>query len=185
MIIGVTGGIGSGKSYVCDILNRRHNIPVINTDIVAKTQIMCDETVMHQVIDTFGKDSYVDGKINIPKFSKLLFNNKEELNKMNNITLPPLIDYVKNFCVGKKDIVIESAALLNTDLYNLMDFVVLVFADMEFRMKALKIRYNNDMELITSRINAQSFNLNMVDYVLQNGDDIEEQVKKLAEKINI
>jgi len=149
MIIGITGGIGSGKSYICDI-------PVIDTDKIAKNDVMY-----------VGPDSYVDGKINVKKLGDILFNDKNKLNQMNNITVPYIIKYIEKFCADKNNVLVESAALLNTDLYKHVDFVVLVFADMELRLRELKLKYNNDLDLIMSRIMAQSFDINKINYIIK------------------
>lgn len=76
--IGITGGIGCGKSYVCELFEKL-GIEIYNTDSEVKSDIIRRENVKKQVIAEFGDDSYlVDGSINRPKFRELLFN---DLNK--------------------------------------------------------------------------------------------------------
>lgn len=185
MRIGVTGGIGSGKSYICDIFEKRYDIPVLNSDNIVKQEIMHYREVKDQVIRAFGPDSFIDGNINIPKFNKLLFGNLANLQKMNGIILPQLIKYFMNFSSKYKNTIIESAVIFNTDLYDVIDMCILVEVPIDIRMKRLKARYNNDIDLIMSKIDAQHFNRDMADYILKNDSTLDEQIEKLVKKINI
>ena len=184
MRIGITGGIGSGKSYICDIFHRKYKVPIFNSDKVAK-EVMKEKDIRFKIIRTFGNDSFIGDNINIDKFNKLLFSSETNLKKMNEIIVPRVIEHYEFFNLHRKNTIIESAIIFNTDVYNHIDICILVETDMNFRMKQLKLRYNNDVDLIMKKISAQSYNPYLADYILKNDNTIEEQIDKLAEKINI
>lgn len=185
MRIGITGGIGSGKSYICDIINRKYGIPIVDSDSVVKDIIMYYESVMNQITKTFGDDSYIDNKINKNKFNNILFNNLNNLTKINNIITPHLIDYFENISSQNKNIILECPILFNTDLYKYVDIKILVTCDMMSKVERLELRYNNDRKLIYNKINSQYFDPCKADYILINDEKLDERIKKLVQKINI
>jgi dephospho-CoA kinase len=184
MVIGITGAIGSGKSYVCNIFSRC-GIYVVDTDSVVRNTLMYYIPVATQVMKTFGDDSYINGKLNRDKLNKILYDNSKNLEKINNIIVPYLMEYVKNIIQTNKNILIECPILFNTDMYKLVDVSILVVCDMESRLRRLKERYDDDSELIMNKINSQTFDESKADYILTNNKQIEKQIEKLFKKFNI
>jgi len=102
-VIGITGGIGSGKSLVADILVKDYGAYYINTDRIAYEQMLPDGISYQGVVDFFGKVILnEDGTINRSKLAKIVFNDKEKLLKLNSLTHPNvLIDVLKE--IEKKE----------------------------------------------------------------------------------
>src|SRR5690606_26029006 len=86
--IGITGGIGSGKTTVCKVFETL-GIPVFYADIVAKEMMATDKILIAGVKAAFGQESYFnDGKLNNKHLAHLVFNNQQQLNKLNELVHP-------------------------------------------------------------------------------------------------
>jgi dephospho-CoA kinase len=184
MIIGITGGIGSGKSYICNLIKNKYNLFYLNTDIIIQNEIMFYDEVVKNIVNKFGEDSYIDNKINKVKFNNILYNDKN-LYQINDIIINPLINYIKKLNETHSNLLVESSIILNTELYDIIDVKILVKSNIDDRIKRLLIRYNNDINLVFSKIKSQSFNEKLVTFVLINDDKINEGIEKIIEKINI
>ena len=79
--IGITGGIGSGKTYVSNLFNLHYKIPVYNSDLEAKRIMNTNQTIIHQLIDWYGNSVYFNNELNRKFLADIIFNNKEELKK--------------------------------------------------------------------------------------------------------
>ncbi|MFA6644709.1 MAG: dephospho-CoA kinase, partial [Bacteroidales bacterium] len=89
--IGVTGGIGSGKSIVCDIF-RIYDIPVFDADIEAKRLNDTSQTIRRQLIHHFGPDIYENDRLNRRRFAELIFSNDQNIKIANSIIHPVVAD---------------------------------------------------------------------------------------------
>lgn len=95
-VIGITGGIGSGKSLVADIMIKKYNAYFINTDRIAYEQMLPGGISYKGVVDYFGKEILKeDGTIDRSKLSKIVFSDKEKLRKLNSLTHPNVLTEVK------------------------------------------------------------------------------------------
>ena len=112
--IGVTGGIGSGKSVVGEIL-KLHNIPLFDADKEAKLLNNSSKIVQRKLISHFGSEIYSDGVLNRKKLAELIFNNEENLKIANAIIHPELAKSFIYWCnnQNKSDIVAIEAAILS------------------------------------------------------------------------
>ncbi|MGL6068008.1 MAG: dephospho-CoA kinase, partial [Sediminibacterium sp.] len=90
LLVGLTGGIGSGKSVVAKIF-RTLGIPVLDADKLARSIMEEDTIVQRDIIKTFGEESYIDGKLNRGFLAKIVFKNPYQLQILNNITHPRTI----------------------------------------------------------------------------------------------
>ena len=184
MVIGVTGGIGSGKSHICNIFNYKCGILVVDSDSVVQNTLMYYIPIVTQMMQTFGEDSYVNGRLNKGKLYQILYCNQDNLTKINNIVVPYLMEYIKNISQMNKNIILECPILFNTDIYKLVDKSILVISDMDSRIKRLTMRYD-DMKLIKNKIKSQSFDETKADYILTNNKELESQIEKLIIQFNI
>ena len=184
MVIGITGGICSGKSHICNLFSYKCGIDIIDTDSIVKSTLMYYIPIVTQTIKIFGDDSYIDGRLNQEKFYKTLYSNPDNLTKMNNIVVPYLIEYIKNISEPNKNIILECPILFNTDIYKLVDYSILVVSDMNSRIERLRMRYDDDI-LIMNKINYQSFDESKANYILKNNNKIESQIEKLIKQFNI
>ena len=170
-IIGLTGGIGSGKSSILNLFKKK-NISCFNTDFIAK-QLM-DNELKEKIKTLFGTDIYKKGELNRKKISKIVFNDIEKLNKLNSIVHPAVrknfTDFVKR---NKKDkfIVYETALLFETDFNKECDIIILVIAPLKKRIKRIIKRDGLLKSEITRRINHQwsdEKKVDLSDYIINN-----------------
>jgi dephospho-CoA kinase len=187
--VGITGGIGSGKSTVCDIWKKK-GAYILNADELAKQIMVTDPNVKEELIDTFGKASFCDdGSLNREYLATEAFEKDrvEELNAIVHPRLPAATEQKMTEAEqeGYEVFVYEAALLLeNLDPGNL-DYIVLVLADKEHRIARVKERDNSSADEIIQRINKQrDFEKakQRVDYVIRNNGTLEE-LKKKAELI--
>ena len=170
-IIGLTGGIGSGKSSILNLFKKK-NISCFNTDFIAK-QLM-DNELKEKIKTLFGTDIYKNGELNRKKISKIVFNDIEKLNKLNSIVHPAVrknfTDFVKR---NKKDkfIVYETALLFETGFSKECDVIILVIAPLKKRIKRIIKRDGLLKSEITRRINHQwsdEKKVDLSDYIINN-----------------
>lgn len=186
--IGITGGIGSGKTFISKIFEKL-DIPVYNADTRARFLIENDNLIISKIISKFGIESYNQNKLNVKHVSSIVFNSKEKLNDLNNIVHPQVyIDY-KNWMStfkNKKFVLHESALLLNSKEY--FDKIILVFAPIELRIKRACMRDNKMENDIILKINNQATEKefqNAADYTLINdGRPVLKQIINLYNTIN-
>ena len=129
MIIGITGGIGSGKSTIAQELARR-DFAVYDCDREAKRIIAEDKDVQQEIVELLGEEAFVDGKYNTEYVAKRVFEDKELLEKLNAIVHPAVgLDIMK-----RKPDFVESAILYESGLDILCDKVIVVEAPEEVRI---------------------------------------------------
>ena len=141
--IGVTGGIGSGKSIICKIFNVL-GIPVYNSDNRAKWLMQNDIELVSQIKNLFGEKAYfVDGQLNNSFLAKNVFHNKEKLNSLNSLVHPSVQKDFSNW-VDKhesfKYIIKEAALLFETGIYKNLDHIILVTAPQEIKIQRVLLR---------------------------------------------
>ncbi|MGA7720794.1 MAG: dephospho-CoA kinase [Ignavibacteriaceae bacterium] len=136
--LAVTGGIGSGKTVFCGFL-KSEGIPVINVDDVSKELLENDKDIIKKIIQTFGKESYVGGKPDKKFLAEKVFSNTENVLKINSILHPKVIkkvDILAGELLKKNDIVAAEAALIyEANMESHFDYIVLITADINLRMK--------------------------------------------------
>ena len=98
-IIGLTGGIGSGKTSILNLFKKK-NISCFNTDFIAKK--LMDNELKEKIKTLFGTDIYKRGELNRKKISKIVFNDIEKLNKLNSIVHPAVRKNFRDFVKSNK-----------------------------------------------------------------------------------
>ncbi len=140
-IIGLTGGIGSGKSTVANLFMSK-GVPVYIADTEAK-KLMESRNIITKITNYFGNDILVNSKIDRPKLAKLVFNNPEKLSELNNIVHPEVQKHFQNWLKNKKDfpfVIKEAAILFETGGNKQCDKVITVVAPQELRIQRVKER---------------------------------------------
>ncbi|GHT18996.1 dephospho-CoA kinase [Bacteroidia bacterium] len=181
-IIGITGGIGSGKSTVARYLCAQ-GYKVYDSDVAAKKIQNEDANVRAATIQLFGKEAYTANGMNRPFVAKCVFENKKLLQKLNEIVHPAVkadfLKWVKNN--ADEDIVfIESAILYESGFNTLVDKVLLISASKETRIWRVMRRDNATREMVIQRIENQTDAEELkqkADIVLYTDDDIPMNVK--------
>lgn len=138
MIIGVMGGVGSGKSTVLNYLENNYEANIIEADKVAKEVMLPGNDVYNEIVKTF-PEVIVDNKIDSKKLAEIVFNNKEQLEKINSITHPGAVKEIVSRIKSSKNriIVVESAILLGSGVEQYCDELWFVFCNRDTRIKRL------------------------------------------------
>ena len=135
--IGITGGIGSGKSVISKIF-QVFGIPVYNSDLQAKDLMQRDALLKKGIISIFGRNSYLQsGALNTGHISKIAFENKNKLEELNSLVHPAVgrdfTNWVKK--QSTKYVLKEAALLIETGLFKDLDKLILVIAPRELRIE--------------------------------------------------
>lgn len=155
--IGVTGGIGSGKSMVCRIF-KILQIPVFDADTVAKTIMTDDVALKNELVATFGEDTYhPDGTLNRPYLSKTVFGDEEKLKKLNALVHPAVIRTGEEWAERQQNpySIKEAALLFESGSYKKLDYTILVTAPEKLRIERVVKRDGVGEESIRERISKQ------------------------------
>lgn len=155
--IGITGGIGSGKSTVCKVF-KLLGVPVFEADLVAKNLINSNTEIKSKLIHLFGSDIYsVNGRIDRKKLANIIFSNDIQLAKINAIIHPVVRKEFQKWVAKQKTeyVIHEAAILFETGLYKIMDFTILVSAPKIERVKRVMQRDNISKEKVLERMEKQ------------------------------
>ncbi len=154
--VGITGGIGSGKSTLCALLAAR-GAAVYDTDLEARRLMEHDAEVVAGVKRLFGDEVYRDGRLDRKKLAAEVFPHPERLQQLNALVHPAVKADFDRWCRARNDgyVVIESAILFESGLDAQVDRTVAVLAPLELRMERACRRDGADPEAILRRIAAQ------------------------------
>lgn len=182
MIIGLTGGIASGKSTVSSIF-KELGLKIIDADIVAK-KLTETEKNKKEIASIFGEDVIdEDGNLIRTKIRERAFENKELLNRLNLLIHPQVIDYFKNEKNNsdKNEIVIFDVPLLfETKMNTLCDKVIVVGIPLEEQIKRVMLRDKIDEKLARKIIDKQL----SLEYKVKNSDILIDNSKSLEDLKN-
>ncbi|HSO85515.1 MAG TPA: dephospho-CoA kinase [Draconibacterium sp.] len=155
--IGITGGIGSGKSIVCKIF-KIIGIPVFEADVIAKTLINSNTEIRNGLIQLFGKTIYdSDNKINRRMLANLIFNDDLLMEKINQLIHPVVRFEFTNWLKQQNSVYVihEAAILFESGFYKMMDYTILVSAPEEMRIERAVRRDNIQPEQVRLRMSKQ------------------------------
>ncbi|HEX2396332.1 MAG TPA: dephospho-CoA kinase [Bacteroidales bacterium] len=155
--VGITGGIGSGKSVACRIFSIL-GVPVYNADAEAKTLTNTDPEIREQLISLAGEAVFTDQSLNRRYLSDLIFNNNELLARVNRIIHPRVEAHFIEWALlhsGSPYLILESAILFESNLYIHFDKIVTVTAPEDIRIRRALTRNNMTVEKIRSIMDSQ------------------------------
>ena len=193
--VGLTGGIGSGKSTASNFFELFGSF-VINADKEAKKILSSNETVQHELISEFGTDIIdVSGEINKAKLARVAFQDEDHQQRLNSVIHPYIYNSIDDHFNdvlkdNKFDIFIVDGALIFESGYDVhMDYIVVVTALLKNRMERALARQTLSREEILKRIELQwpeEEKVNLADFVIHNDgseEDLKNNVKILIEKL--
>lgn len=155
--IGITGGIGSGKSVVSRLLEIM-GVPVYISDVETKLLMVSDSFIRQELVALLGEEVYVDGVLNKPLLASYLFGNPEHAKQINSIVHPRVKDDFRRWAQCRSDystVGIESAILIEAGFSGEVDVIVMVYAPEEVRILRAVRRDGSSRELIEKRIRSQ------------------------------
>jgi dephospho-CoA kinase len=171
-IIGLTGGIGSGKTTVANYF-KSYGIPVYIADDEAR-KIMQSADIMEAIKDLFGADVFENETLNREKLAKIVFNNPESLEKLNGIVHPAVKKHFEQWLLQNLEapyVIYEAAILFESGRYKDCDIIITVTAPIESRIQRVIKRDKTTRELVLKRINAQwtdEKRISKSDFVIEN-----------------
>ncbi len=172
--VGVTGGIGSGKTLVTQLFSIL-KVPIYNADDRARE--LMNNQLVHLITSTFGSDSYVDGKINRTYLATKVFSNKKELEKLNAIVHPAVALDFKNWLqvyLKAKYIIKEAALLVETGSYKQLDKLIVVTSPRQLRIDRIKLRDSfrseKEIENIISNQTSDAEKIKLADFLITNDE---------------
>ena len=187
MIVGLTGGIGSGKTTVAEVFKKLDSVAVYIADIEARKIMNSSNVIRTQLLQVFGKETYKNNELNRKYLANTVFESKEKLTILNNIVHPEVKKHFLDFATRNADkayVLYESAILFESNSSEQCDFIISVFLDKEERIKRVLDRDKTSEKEVLSRINSQwkedkkllSSNYIILNYAIQ---DTEKSVLKI------
>jgi len=172
--IGITGGIGSGKTTVCKVFEAL-GIPIYYADDRAKFLMNTDEFLVTEITKLFGEKAYLSiGELNRPHIASIAFSDKEVLQKLNALVHPVVHQDSKKWFSEQQNVpyVLKEAALhFETGGYKMLDKMITVFAPKEVRIERVMKRDNRTAAEVEARVNNQmpdSEKVKLADFVIYN-----------------
>ena len=173
-VIGLTGGIGSGKTFVSNIF-KRLGIPVFNADYEAKKIMHQSLDLKNKIIKAFGDEIYKDNQLQKKLLSKLIFNNEKKLTLLNSLVHPYVFRRFNQWCLNSQSPILlkESAILFESHSNRKCDKVICVVASKSIRIARVMKRDNVDKNHVQSIISSQISQKDKVkksDYSINNNE---------------
>jgi dephospho-coA kinase len=155
--VGLTGGIGSGKTTIANLFALHFSIPIYIADTKAKELVANNKQLQQEIVTLLGEEAFVEGRYNTAFVAQEVFSNKDKLDKLNAIIHP----YVQqDFLQWKQSqqapyVIKEAAILFESGSYRDCDFIIMVTAPLEERIKRVMLRDKIDRETVEKRIKNQ------------------------------
>lgn len=194
-IIGLTGGIASGKSTVSNIAHNR-GIPIIDADKIAREIVQIGKPAFREIVDYFGTQVIADdGNLDRKILGKIVFHDHSKLHKLNDITHPRIMNEIKNRIEKLKKrkepmVIIDAALLIEMNMRELVDVIWLVITPEALQTKRLterdQLTESEALERIKSQMSTDE-KLKYADAIINNDGDLEQlksNVNELIDRLN-
>lgn len=191
--LGITGGIGSGKSIVAKLFEQ-NGVPVYNADNEARALNDNSPIIREKLINQFGPDIYIDNVLDRNKFADIIFNDAEKLKIANSIIHPEVLKHFNEWCEAQQSehsiVAMEAAILFESGYHKYLDVTVTVYAPLRSRISRVKSRDNVTEEDVRRRMQHQmpdKEKISLSDYVIMNDykHSLIDQVRRLIKEISL
>jgi len=184
-VIGLTGGIGSGKSTILQLF-KDLGAAVYIADIEAKHLMNTDKELVKQIVKLLGEKAYIDNELNRKYIANIVFNSKEKLTALNKLVHPRVSEHFKKFIKNSiaEIVVYESAILFESGSNVMCDFIITVTAKFEDKIKRIIKRDNVSKQQILDRMKHQendTFKIKKSNFIIKNNtlEDTKSQVSTI------
>tara|TARA_B100000579_G_C22650304_1_gene765880 strand:- start:181 stop:783 length:603 start_codon:yes stop_codon:yes gene_type:complete len=187
MVVGITGGIGCGKSSVTDLL-KKLDVDIVDADIIAREVVEPGKFALKKIVEYFGTEILLaDGSLNRAQLRVIIFSEKEKKDWLEKLMHPLINDEIRAQIKSAttKYVVLSSALLLETRQKDLVDIVVVVDIPETLQIERTTLRDRNSSELVKKIIDSQlkrDERLSRADIVIDNSDSLDKlklEIKKL------
>jgi dephospho-CoA kinase len=186
MIIGITGGLATGKTTVADMFVERGAVKV-DADQISHEILEKDEGVRRAIAEVFEGKAVTGGEIDRRELAGKVFFDKRKLDKLSSILHPPIIRRIKEEIERNKDkvVVLDAPLLIEADLKDIVDILIVVFADYETQVKRAADRGISEQEArnIIAMQMPLTEKVKFADFTIDNSDENLQKVKEGVEKI--
>ena len=178
-IIGLTGGIATGKSTVSDYLSSKYNVPILDADIYAREAVAKDSPILQAIWERFGSEFQLeDGNLNRPALGNLIFSDSEAKQWLESKIHPYVRDRFSQELakIGDDTVVMAIPLLFEANLTHLVTEIWVVSCNEETQLARLQKRNNLTLEQAQNRINNQfplKDKIKQADFVLDNNSTLE------------
>lgn len=188
--VGLTGGIGSGKTTVARIFES-FGVPVYYSDDWAKYLMNHDPELKDKIISLFGVESYVNNELNRGHIASVVFSDKDKLQSLNKVVHPVVRNHFDEWC-AKQDspfVIKEAAILIESGAYKNVDKIIVVSASEKERIRRVVARDSANADQVLNRMRNQlseEERLDHADFVINNEGDVMliPQIKEVFETIS-
>jgi dephospho-CoA kinase len=183
ILVGITGGIGSGKTTFCRMLAEK-GFKVFYADLIARELYLKDKKLLKQLVKVCSKNILnFKGIIILPKLKEFIFSNKKNYEQINSIVHPVVINYLKKEIQEAKEkvIIIEAALIFESKFNQEMDYVITVYSNKKTRLERMKKRdaiRKSDVEKIMKFQMDEKKKISKSDFVIVNNKSEEDLVKQ-------
>lgn len=174
MIIGLTGGIGSGKTTVAKIFSKFRNTTVYYADIEAKKLMTTSNTIKERMTNEFGENTYLNNQLNTAYIANIVFNDKQKLKILNEIVHPEVYKHLQQFLdqnQNKDYILYENAILFENKSDCFCDKIITVTAPIDIRINRVIQRDKVPSNSVKMRIQNQwddDLKIMQSNYIIEN-----------------
>lgn len=197
IVIGITGGVGCGKSTVLKIFKEKYQSAVIEADKTGHIVMEYGQPAFEQIVGLFGESvlehSYGTVAINRKALADIVFNDKKKLEKLNEIIHPAVKEYIKEFVKEEKSkntkyIVVEAALLIEAGYRDVCDCYCYVYADEEIRklrlMDSRGYSVQKSEAVMKNQLSDSDFRLNC-EYIIDNSGDYNKLCHEIEKTLSI
>lgn len=189
--IGLTGGIGSGKSTISNMLKEKDFV-VIDADITARDVLKIYPEVLKSVNKEFGGEFFDEkGELKRKEFGNYIFSDDDRRKKYEEIIMPFIREYIFNLLAkfqkaGNKICFVDGATIIENNFHKYMDINILVWIDLKTQINRVKNRDNLTEQQVIDRINSQMSledKKRFVDFIIDNSKTLDYTKKELSETL--
>lgn len=187
--VGLTGGIGSGKSTIASIFEML-GIPVYYADEATKRLMNTSPKIKEAILKNFGEQSYINGELDRKFIASIVFSNKEKLELLNSITHPATIEDAEKWMSEQNSpyALKEAALLFESGAAEKLDYVIGIYAPQHIRVKRVMERDKVPVEEVMKRISRQideEMKMKLCNFVITNNEQklVIPQVLELDKKL--
>ena len=175
LTLGVTGGIGSGKTSVCRVFDVL-GVPVFSADREAQEIMKTDNVIIGKINSIVGKDLYINGSLNRKELATIIFNDSTLLEKVNSVVHPAVFDRFRKWVLEQTTpyVIMEAAILFESGASKYVDKIATVIAPVEQRVERVILRNKLSREEVLERMRNQmddTTRIKLSDFIISNSEN--------------
>ena len=186
MVIGITGSSGAGKSTICEILEIKYNVKVLNADKIVRRLSKKGTNYTNDIVEKFGNDILdEDGELKRGRLAEIIYNDAEKRKELNNCTFKYIREEIEKEIKDDDTIyIIDAPLLFECELDKICDKTIGVISKKELQLDRIVARDNIDYESAEKRLQAQEeneFYIQRCDRIIENNNDFAHIAQKVEE----